>query len=103
VLALVMLVGSRAEEESHVTLCDSLFFALDGRQIGDGPESWVAHVTAVREIGGHFWIQLEEAGNPARSLVLRVTPDATVDQVIATLMMTDGEHIADFVPVFHAA
>jgi len=84
-------------------MCDSWFFGLDQRRIGNGPDSWVVNVTAVRAIGDHYWIQLEEADNPTRSVVLRVTPDATVDQVIATLMMTDSEHVADFVPVSHAA
>ena len=83
--------------------CDSWFFALDQRRIGNGPDSWTVTVTGVRAIGEHYWIQLEETLNPARSVVLRVTPEATVDHVIATLMMTDSEHVADFVPVSHAA
>jgi hypothetical protein len=86
-----------------VNMCDSWFFGLDQRRIGNGPDSWVVNVTAVRAIGDHYWIQLEEADNPTRSVVLRVTPDATVDHVITTLMMTDSEHVADFVPVSHAA
>ena len=86
-----------------MNMCDSWFFGLDQRRIGNGPDSWVASVTAVRAIGDHYWIQLEEADNPTRSVVLRVTPDATVDHVITTLMMTDSEHVADFVPVSHAA
>jgi len=86
-----------------VNVCDSWFFALDERRVGTGPESWLIHVTAVREIGDYYWIQLEEADNPTRSVVLRVTDDATADQVLATLMMIDSEHVADFVPVSHAA
>jgi hypothetical protein len=91
------------QEELHVNLCDSWFFALDQCRIGNGPESWLVNVTAVRAIGDHYWIQLEEALNPTRSIVLRVTPEATIDQVVATLMMTDRDHAADFVPVSHAA
>ena len=83
--------------------CDSWFFALDGQRVGNGLDSWVINVTAVRSFDDYYWIQLEEAGNPRRSVVLRVTPDATVEQVMATLMMTDSEHVADFVPVSHAA
>ena len=86
-----------------MNLCDSWFFALDQRRIGNGPESWLVNVTAVRAIGDHYWIQLEEDHNPSRSIVLRVVPESTIDQVIATLMMTDRDHAADFVPVSHAA
>jgi hypothetical protein len=86
-----------------MNLCDSWFFALDQRRIGNGPESWLVNVTAVRAIGDHYWIQLEEDHNPSRSLVLRVAREATIDHVIATLMMTDSDHVADFVPVSHAA
>ena len=86
-----------------MNLCDSWFFTLDQRRIGNGPESWLANVTAVRAIGDHYWIQLEEDHNPSRSIVLRVAPEATIDQVIATLMMTDSDHFAHFVPVSHAA
>ena len=86
-----------------MNVCDSWFFALDGRRVGDAFGSWVINVTAVRSMGDYYWIQLEEAGNPTRAVVLRVTPDATADQVIATLMITDSEHVADFVPVSHAA
>lgn len=86
-----------------MTVCDSWFAALDERRIGNGPASWVAHVTAVRTIGSHNWIQVEEASNPMHSVVLRVAPDATVDQVIAALMMTDCDCAPDVVPVSHAA
>ena len=86
-----------------MNICDSWFFALDGRCVGNGLDSWLITVTGVRSIDDFYWIQLEEAGNPTRSIVLRVTADATADQVIATLMMTDNEPVADFVPVSHAA
>jgi hypothetical protein len=86
-----------------VNSCDSWFFALDQRRVGNGPDSWLVNVTAVRTIGEHYWIQLEETHNPTRSIVLRVTPEATIDQVMATLMMTDSNYVADFVPVSHAA
>ena len=83
--------------------CDSWFAALDERRIGSGPASWVAHVTAVRAIGNDHWIQIQEADNPAHSLVLRVAPGASIEQVVAVLMMTDYDSTPEVVPVSHAA
>src|SRR5262245_51404390 len=92
-----------APRRNSVTSCDSWFAALDERRIGYGPASWVAHVTAVRTIGEDSWIQVQSADNPAHSLILRVGPDATLDQVVTVLMMTDFDSIPEVVPVSHAA
>jgi len=70
-----------------LTLSESWFAALDERRIGSGNDSWVIHVSGIWTVGNERWIQLHDADNSSRAMVLRVSSLATADDVVAALAM----------------
>jgi hypothetical protein len=83
-----------------------IFDALDGRQVGKGDETWTLQVEGVHDDGRDLWIQVARQESPVDSLVLRLSPWATVRHALVALSAFDPFQDAAYpriVRVMHAA
>lgn len=71
-------------------LADSWFSMLDQRCFRSGAERWTALVTGIHLVGRDIWIQLECALNVHRSLVLHITPETTLHDVLSAIEAMAG-------------
>ncbi len=68
-----------------LTTSDRWFAALDQRMIHVGAERWRAHVLGIHEEGGELWIQIVQAHDTTRSIVIHCWHMQGVEEVIAAL------------------
>jgi hypothetical protein len=61
------------------------FHALDKRRIGPTGRHRVALVTGIHADKSDLWIQVTQAGDSTRTLVLHVSEHTTVDEAVAAL------------------
>jgi hypothetical protein len=64
---------------------DQWFAALDQRQIGVGVSAWTAQVLGVHRDGADLWMQVASNGNPYATVIVRVSPGTSIEEVIAVL------------------
>ena len=67
------------------TTSDQWFAALDQRMIHVGAERWRAHVLGIHGEGGELWIQIAQAHEPDRGLVIHCWQTQAVDEVLAAV------------------
>jgi hypothetical protein len=67
------------------TTSDRWFAALDQRLIDVGAERWRAHVLGIHGEGGELWIQIAQAHEPDRGLVIHCWQTQAVDEVLAAV------------------
>jgi hypothetical protein len=75
---------------SHSTLSTpsfvrSWFKALDKRRIGPVGKRRIALVVGIHSDRSDLWIQVMQAGDPTRTLVLHVSDQTTIDEAVAAL------------------
>ena len=80
-----------ADDAASTRLADSWFSMLDQRCFRSGADRWTALVTGIHLAGRDIWIQLECALNVHRSLVLHITPETTLHDVVSAIEATAGE------------
>ncbi len=64
---------------------DRWFAAIDQRQIGTGPLSWVAQVVGIYPDGHDLWVQVSATHAPESTVLLRVSEDSTVESAVTLL------------------
>ena len=72
---------------------DSWFQALDQRRVVTARESWDIVVTGVHASGGDCWIQMASAQDERKQVLLRVSPDTSVEaalEAVATAAQQDN-------------
>jgi hypothetical protein len=84
-MMLVSLNESSSERFAEPTRAESLAAALEQQGVGDGADRWVVHVLGVHTDGRHIWVQLAPRPDGNHSIVLRLSPTATVHHALAAL------------------
>jgi hypothetical protein len=59
--------------------------ALDGCRIDNATRAWTVAIHGVYPDGDHWFLQLCDAAHPGVDLVVRVSPEATVQDILAAL------------------
>lgn len=62
-----------------------IYRALEGLEIGEGPNHWIACVAGVHVDGNDAWVQVTKDGDDATAFVVRVPADATETDLQLTL------------------
>jgi hypothetical protein len=75
----------RSESVGVSSSPDQWFAALDQRQIGVGVSAWTAQVLGVHRDGPDFWMQVASNRDPYTTVILRVSPGTSIEEVIAVL------------------
>ena len=76
---------TRHEAQPAITAERDWFEALDQRVIGRGHTRWVASVLRVHGDDRDWWIDVANTADPAATIVLRVSRQATVFHAVAAL------------------
>ena len=77
--------STRHEAQPAITAERDWFEALDQRVIGRGHARWVASVLRVHGDDRDWWIDVANTADPAATIVLRVSRQATVFHAVAAL------------------
>lgn len=67
---------------------DYVVAAFDHRQVGVGTQTWVLEVLGVHRIGTDLWGQIARRCCPEESLIVRIAPGATADDVLHAIAWT---------------
>jgi hypothetical protein len=73
-------------DQARIETCESLFNALDGRDVMVLGRRWRIEVFSVLELAGRRYVQLALHGPEQYMLTLRMRPGAESRQVIPTLL-----------------
>jgi hypothetical protein len=64
---------------------DALFAGLDARAVECHAKRWVTRVLGIHQDARHLWVQVAPDDAIEKSVVLRVSPQATAHQALAAL------------------
>jgi hypothetical protein len=78
-------VQNRSESAGTYWSPDQWFAALDQRQIGIGVQAWTAQVLGVHADGPDLWMQVASNREPYATVILRVSPGTSVEEVVRVL------------------
>ncbi len=75
-----------ANERTQTDSCETLFWALDGRDLVVLGKRWHIEVFSVVELAGRRYMQLSLDGPTHYMLTLRLSPEASVRRLIPTVL-----------------
>lgn len=73
------------QDRGHSDVVDRWFRALDQRRVRIGLHEWLLHVTGIYADHDEVWIQIADDCSDGGSIVLRVSPDTSIDHALQAL------------------
>jgi hypothetical protein len=72
-------------DPARLSAADQWFAALDQRQIGTGPRTWVAQVLGVHGGDDDLWVQIAPSVDPGATIVLHLSSATSLEEALRAL------------------
>jgi hypothetical protein len=72
-------------DPARLSAADHWFAALDQRQIGTGPRTWVVQVLGVHGGDDDLWVQIAPSVDPGATIVLHLSSETPVEEALRAL------------------